>query len=79
MAFLSIRHRPHQREAIRTKVIDRNTGREIPRVIWANTDTGRYRQFMMDAVGQYIVDRVRGEEVLRSRIYKGDIEFRRTD
>jgi hypothetical protein len=72
--FLSIRHKPHMRDAIRCTVIDKDTGEPIPRVIWANDETGRYRQYLADDNGKVIVDLERGK--VRSKIFTGNIELR---
>jgi len=38
--------------ALRYTVIDLDTGKEIPHVIWANDDTGYYEQMMMSENGK---------------------------
>lgn len=72
--FLSVRHKPTRYRAMNTTVIDKDTGEKIPRVIWANDETGRYRQYLVDENGKYIVDYKKGE--ILSRIFKGNIELR---
>ena len=75
--FLSMRHKPHIPQARKTEVIDKNTGAEIPRVIWANDETGRYRQYLSDENGEILIDTEKKE--IRSKIFTGNIELRRTD
>lgn len=60
--FLSIRHMPMRRKALITEVIDLDTGEKIPRVLWANDETGRYRQQLIGS--------------LKSNILKGNIKLR---
>ena len=55
--FLSIRHKPHRAEAIKTEVINKDTGEKIPHVIWANDATGRYRQYLTDEKGGLLIER----------------------
>ena len=69
--FLSARHKPMQRDAFKHKVIDLNTGEMIPRVIWANEETGRYRQSLKDENGKYIIENDR----IKSKIFKGKIKL----
>jgi hypothetical protein len=71
--FLSVRHKPHQKEAVHTAVYDRDTGEKIPRVVWADDIKGRYRQCLVDAEGKFIVECGR----VKSKIFKGNIELRR--
>jgi len=54
--FLSIRHAPLMREAIAHTVFSKDTGEEIPRVVWANDETGRYRQHLLNADGLHYTD-----------------------
>ncbi len=63
--FLSIRHMPMRRKALITEVIDLDTGEKIPRVLWANDETGRYRQQL---IGKSCS--------LKSKIFKGNIKLR---
>ena len=60
--FLSIRHMPMRRKTLITEVIDLDTGEKIPRVLWANDETGRYRQQLIGS--------------LKSKIFKGNIKLR---
>ncbi len=53
--FLSVRHKPHIPEAFNYEVINKETGEKIPRVIWANDETGRYRQMLTDETGNILV------------------------
>jgi len=64
-----------QREAIHHYVFDKDTNERIPRVIWANDETGRYRQHLSDENGNVIVDIEKGE--IKSKIFTGNIELRR--
>ena len=75
MMFLSIRHKPHFKEAREYKLFDKDTGDEIPHVIWANDETGRYRQYLADENGKLIFNRAKGEIV--SKIFNGNIELRK--
>ena len=54
--FLSARHKPLRMEALKYSVVDKDTGKEIPNVIWANDETGRYRQELVDDTGRLIVE-----------------------
>jgi len=71
--FLSIRNKETFRQALNTKVFDKKTGEEIPGVIWANEETGRFRQFLADETGAFILE---GGHV-KSKIFKGNIEPRK--
>lgn len=71
--FLSIRHKPHRAEALKTEVFNKDTGKKIPRVIWANDETGRYRQLLVDENGRFIVE----VDHIKSKIFTGNIELRR--
>ncbi|MEN6473767.1 MAG: hypothetical protein ABFD81_07130 [Syntrophaceae bacterium] len=72
--FLSVLHKPLHQEALRHEVIDLNTGKPIPRVVWANDETGRYRQNLIDEEGRRFLD-TRGR--IASKIFTGNIELRR--
>jgi hypothetical protein len=65
------------REAHQTVVINKDTGEKIPRVIWANDETGRYRQCLIDENGNYILNKERTK--IMSKIFKGNIEMRRKE
>lgn len=54
--FLSVRHKLTQRKAMRCEVFDLNTDEIIPCVVWANDKTGRYRQYLLDENGRYVVE-----------------------
>lgn len=69
--FLSVRIKEHQRQALNTVVIDKDTGRKVPRVIWANDETGRYRQDLSDENGKLIIDHK--NKCVASKIFKGNI------
>jgi hypothetical protein len=43
-------------------------------VIWANDETGRYRQYILDENGRYMVDREQRQ--VKSKIFTGNIELR---
>jgi len=75
--FLSVRQKAMKEEAYRSVLINRDTGEQIPRVIWANDETGRYRQHLVDEKGKYIIDHEKG--CLKSKIFKGNIEIRRKE
>lgn len=49
--FLSAVDRKTRHEARKYVVIDKDTGERIPRVIWVNEETGRYRQYLLDEKG----------------------------
>lgn len=59
---------------IRTKVVDLDTGQEIPFVRWADDETGEYGQIRHDKDGRMV--RERGELVLD--VKRGRIAFRPT-
>lgn len=71
MTFLSVRHEPTRRQAVHSKVIDLDTGESIPRVIWANDETGRFRQFITDETGRMIVENDR----IKSKVFKRRIKI----
>ena len=75
--FLSVRHKDLAREARRHVVINKDTGEKIPRVIWANDETGRYRQFLSDERGKLIFDPI--SEKIKSKIFTGNIKLKRID
>jgi hypothetical protein len=72
--FLSINIKETFKQALNTKVFDRKTGEEIPKVIWANEETGRYRKYLTDESGSIILDTF---DRVKSKIFTGDIELRR--
>lgn len=72
--FLSVRHKPMAREAHRHEVIDLNTGEKIPKVVWANDETGRYRQHLTNEKGLYFLDE-KGR--VASKVFTGNIRLRR--
>lgn len=72
--FLSIRHKPHLAAALKIEVINRDTGEKIPRVIWANDETGRYRQLLADENGIILANTKRTAAL--SKIFTGNIELR---
>lgn len=71
--FLSVRHKPVRKEAMMHEVINRDTGENIPKVVWANDETGRYRRFLTDENGMLI----REGDHMKSKIFKGNIRLRR--
>lgn len=71
--FLSVRHKPMRYKAQMYEVFDFDTGEIIPRVIWANDETGRYRQYLLDENGKFILD----VDHAKSKIFTGNIELRR--
>lgn len=77
--FLSAHDKKTKMLAQKAEVIDKNTGEKIPKVIWANDKTGRYRRYLTDENGSLIIDHEKGE--LMSKIFTGDIEirFRKTE
>ena len=75
MTFLSIENPSTRKEAICHKVFDSDTGEEIPRVVWADDETGEYCQLMTDSGGNFLLEED-GVEILR-RVGWGNIELRR--
>ena len=73
MTFLSVRQKSMQKEAWRHKVIDKCTGEEIKRVIWANDDTGRYRQYLADVNGKLVINKA--GDAIESKIFNGNIKI----
>jgi len=71
--FLSVRHKPMRAEAMFHEVINKETGDKIPRVIWANDETGRYRQHLCDEKGNLTIE----DGCIRSKVFTGNIEVRR--
>ena len=77
--FLHARNMP---DAIEYYVIDQDTECKIPRVIWANDETGYYEQVLVGEDGQPIVvqnisrdgKKVYGEQILTD-IKRGNIPF----
>lgn len=74
--FASVRDPEFKKRAWEYKVIDKDTGESIPRVIWANDTTGRYRQHLVGEDGVLMPDREK--KCIKSKIFKGNIEIRRT-
>jgi hypothetical protein len=60
-------------EAHNSSLIDLNTGKKIPRVIWANDETGRYRQILVDENGKYLLNPDKTE--ILSKVFKGRIKI----
>lgn len=75
--FLSVRHKPMQKEAINSFVINTETGEKIPRVIWANDETGRYRQRLVDDSGKLLLSDNRDR--IQSKIFTGNIKIVKKD
>jgi len=65
--FLSIRRKAMKEEALKSIVIDVYTGEKIPRVIWANDETGRYRQYLTDENGKILVKHQGDIEVFKRK------------
>lgn len=74
--FLSILDESTMTEALRHEVIDKNTGHPIPLVIWANDETGEYRQYLLDENEALFLDE---KEHVASKIFTGNIELRRVN
>lgn len=77
MTFLSAHHKPMREQVMQTEVIDLTTGEKIPRVIWANDETGRYRKILTDDTGKILVDYCKNR--VMSKIFTGQIELRRKE
>ena len=73
--FLSVRQKTMRDEAILYEVINKDTGEKIPRVIWANDETGRYRQHLVDESGSFIIER----DHIKSKIFTGNIEMKKKE
>jgi len=71
--FLSVRHKPMKAMANRCDVFHKDLGVRIPRVVWANDKTGRYRQHLVDEKGKVIIE---GDHI-KSKIFTGNIEIRK--
>ena len=71
MIFLSVRHKPMREQAFRHEVIDVDTGEKIPRVIWANDETGRYRQYLTNENGELIIE----NNELKTKTFKRNIKL----
>jgi hypothetical protein len=56
--------------ARKTEVINKDTGEKIPRVIWANDETGRYRQILADENGIVLYSPAK-PAVMKWRVTKG--------
>ena len=65
----------YKRQARQCSVIDKNTGEEIPRVIWANDKTGRYRQHLIDSAGKLVHENGK----IKSKVFTGNIELKKED
>lgn len=71
--FLSVRHKSMREEAGKYMVFNKDTKEEIPRVVWANDKTGRYRQYLLDENRRYIIE----IDYIKSKIFTGNIELRK--
>lgn len=71
MTFLSVRHKPMLKQALNTIVIDLDTGENIPRVVWANDETGRFRQRLIDESGNFIIE----NDECKSKVFKRNIKL----
>lgn len=71
--FLSVRHSAMVNEARKYRVVDRDTGKEIPRVVWANDETGRYRQLLIGDDGRFLLNE--RKDAIQSRIFSGKIKL----
>ena len=71
--FLSVRNKATQKIALQYKVVDMDTGKDIPHVVWANDTTGRYRQLIVDENQRYVRDGNKKRAV--SKIFKGNIRL----
>jgi len=75
--FLSVRQKSMREEALNCFVIDSNTGEKIPRVVWANEETGRYRQRLIDESGNLVLNEK--ETDFLSKIFTGNIKIVKKD
>jgi hypothetical protein len=77
--FLSARHKPMMKEAREVVVVNMDTGEKIPRVIWANDETGRYRQLLENQFGNIFVECVKGRKGYRfqmaTKVFSGNIKI----
>lgn len=71
--FLSVRDEQLRIEARKYRVIDKDTGKEIPFVVWANDETGRYRQYLTDESGKILLNK--NKDGLLTKIFKGNIKL----
>lgn len=71
--FLSVNCKSHYPLALKAKVVDQDTGEDIKHVIWANDETGRYRQCLTDDKGQFVCNAALTSTV--SKIFKGNIKL----
>jgi len=82
--FLSARHKPMAKEAMTCQLVDMNSGEKIPRVVWANDETGRYRQVLQpdengNMVEEYKNKRGKISFRVRSRVFTGNIKIVKKD
>ena len=75
--FLSARDPKTHAEALHHKVVDLDTGKDIPRVIWADDETGEYEQILVDEDGGIRINE-QGDAV-QSQIFNGNIKLVRVD
>ena len=75
--FLNVRDPKTRQEALRHRVVDLDTGKEIQRVIWADDETGEYEQILSDENGRIRINE-QGDDVQR-QIFKGNIKLVRVD
>jgi len=62
-----------RKDAIGAKLINLDTGEEIRRVVWANDETGRYRQYLTDENGSLVVNKARN--AIESKVFTGNIKI----
>lgn len=65
----------HNTDAKYYKVIDSDTGERIPRVTWADDDTGEYGQIKIDEKGFIVTETFAGERNIVVETKKGNIKL----
>jgi hypothetical protein len=71
--FLDARDPKTHGQAMLHKVINLDTGEDIPRVIWADDETGEYEQVLTDENGRTLMNE--SGDKAQSRVFTGNIKM----
>jgi len=74
--YLDIHKHP---EAKHYRLYNKDTGKEISHVVWADDEKGEYGQYKLDENGKPMITKLFGDYDLEIIRIKGNIELRKDD